>query len=62
MSEDNYRPGISFRCNKKIIKMINELKSKMCLNTTSIMIMAIVMLYEREIGQVNTDNGDNNEQ
>ena len=58
MSEDNYRPGISFRCNKKIIKMINELKSKMCLNTTSIMIMAIVMLYEREIGEKTLNKGD----
>lgn len=58
MSEDNYVPGISFRCNKKIIKMINELKSKMCLNTTSIMIMAIVMLYEREIGEKKLNKGD----
>ena len=58
MSEDNYRPGISFHCNKKIIKMINELKSKMCLNTTSIMIMAIVMLYEREIGEKTLNKGD----
>lgn len=56
MTENNY--GISFRCNNKVSKMIDELKDKMCLNTTSIIIMALVFLYEKEIGELNTADGD----
>lgn len=39
--------------------MIDELKDKLCINTTSIMIMALVFLYEKEIGQFNNNGGDN---
>ena len=58
MTQNNNNIGISFRCNKKVSKMIDELKDKLCLNTTSIMIMALVFLYEKEIGELNTTDGD----
>lgn len=59
MTQDSNNIGISFRCNKKVSNMIDELKDKLCLNTTSIMIMALVLLYEKEIGQFNNNDGDN---
>ncbi len=58
MIENSKDVGISFRCNNKVSKMIDELKDKMCLNTTSIIIMALVFLYEKEIGELNTADGD----
>ena len=59
MTQNNNNIGISFRCNQKVSKMIDELKDKLCLNTTSIMIMALVFLYEKEIGQFKKNRGDN---
>lgn len=59
MVENTNDTGISFRCNQKVSKMIDELKDKLCLNTTSIMIMALVFLYEKEIGQFKKNRGDN---
>jgi hypothetical protein len=60
MIENSKDVGISFRCNNKVSKMIDELKDKLCLNTTSIMIMALVFLYEKEIRQSTNNDGDKN--
>ena len=58
MTQNSNNIGISFRCNQKVSKMIDEIKEKMCLNTTSIIIMALILLYEKEIGQDTNDGGD----
>ena len=46
--EENYR-NISLRCDEKLCNMIDELEDELLLNTSSILRMAIRLLYLQEI-------------
>lgn len=51
--------SISIRCDEKMSNLLDELEDIMLLNTTSIVKLALVTLYEKEIGR-KFQNGDNN--
>ena len=53
--------SISIRCDEKMSKLIDELEDMMLLNTTSVVKLALVTLYEKEMGRkFQTNNGDDN--
>lgn len=47
-SELNYKKSISIRTDEKMSKMLEELENKLLLNTTSVMRLALVTLYEQQ--------------
>lgn len=49
MYENNYQRSISLRCDEKLCNMIDELEDELLLNTSSILRMAIRLLYLQEI-------------
>lgn len=53
--------SISIRCDEKMSKLIDELEDMMLLNTTSVVKLALVTLYEKEMGRkFQTNKGDTN--
>ncbi len=58
--EKNFTKSISIRADDKMSNMIGELEEKLLLNTTSIMKLALVTLYEQQIGAIspNTKGDD----
>lgn len=57
-SELKYKKSISIRTDEKMDKMLQELEDKLLLNTTSIMRLALVTLYEQQIGKKPRNDGD----
>lgn len=43
-----FKKSISIRCDEKMEQMIDELEEKLLLNTTSVMRLALVTLYEQQ--------------
>ena len=59
MSEEvRYKKSISIRTDEKMDTMLQALGDKLLLNTTSIMRLALVNLYEQQIGEKPINNGD----
>ena len=59
MSETEYVRSISLRCDEKLSNMIDELGEELLLNTSSILRMAIRLLYLEEISdELPNSNGD----
>ena len=52
-NNSKYNRSISIRCDNKMNDILDELEEKLLLNTTSVMRLALVTLYEEKI-----NNGD----
>ena len=53
--------SISIRCDEKMSNLLEELEGIMLLNTTSVVKLALVTLYEKEMGRkFQTNKGDTN--
>lgn len=53
--ERNFTKSISIRADDKMSNMIDELEEKLLLNTTSIMKLALVTLYEQQLGAISSN-------
>lgn len=59
INEKKFKKSISIRCDEKMENMVDELEEKLLLNTTSVMRLALVTLYEQYFGsQLPKTKGD----